>query len=86
MAHELPTLKDAGATITTSELTLFPKQSRAFTKKPVTLLRPGTTIHGTGFNANLKTGVYQLLSEASAVYQPEESKKNKDHNANTHRQ
>lgn len=74
-AHELPTAQQTGTMIKTTEITLFPKESRAETDKPVVLTRPGTIIDGTGFTANLKTGQYQLHSESRAVYQP--TKKNK---------
>jgi lipopolysaccharide export system protein LptC len=70
--HELTTKENAGTTITTTELTVFPKESRAVSDKAVTLSRPGTIIHGRGFTANLKTGQYQLRSESEAIYQPEQ--------------
>lgn len=73
--HELPTLKHPETTITTSELTIFPKESRAVTDKFVAIERPGTLIHGVGLVANLKTGQYQLRSESEAIYQPTASKK-----------
>src|SRR3990167_10058090 len=73
--HELQTAQHAETTITTTELTIFPKESRAVTDKMITLSRPGTVIHGTGFIANLKTGQYQLRSESEAVYQPTQQRK-----------
>lgn len=75
--HELQTARHAETTITTTELTIFPKKSRAITDKGVTLSRPGMVIHGTGFVANLKTGQYQLRSESKAIYQPEQQKQQK---------
>lgn len=73
--HQLPTKQHEETTITTTELTVFPKESRAVTDKAITLARPGTLIHGIGFIANLKTGQYQLRSESEAIYQPEQQQK-----------
>lgn len=73
--HELQTAQHPETTITTTELTVFPKESRAVTDKFVTLSRPGTLIHGVGLIANLKTGQYQLRSESEAIYEPTPSKK-----------
>ncbi|MCX7120395.1 MAG: LPS export ABC transporter periplasmic protein LptC [Gammaproteobacteria bacterium] len=72
IVKKLPTEKQESLTITTSELAIFPKESRAVTKQAVTLTRPGTVIHATGFTANLKTGQYQLLSKSTVIYQPEQ--------------
>lgn len=71
VVHKLATAKQASLTIKTSELTVYPKESRAITAKPVILSRPGTVIHATGFAANLKTGQYKLLSQSKVIYQPE---------------
>ncbi|OGT43875.1 MAG: LPS export ABC transporter periplasmic protein LptC [Gammaproteobacteria bacterium RIFCSPHIGHO2_12_FULL_40_19] len=73
--HQLPTKQNAETTITTTELTVFPKESRAVTDKAITVSRPGTVIHGTGLIANLKTGQYQLRSQSEIIYQPEQQKK-----------
>ncbi|PIZ03908.1 MAG: LPS export ABC transporter periplasmic protein LptC [Gammaproteobacteria bacterium CG_4_10_14_0_8_um_filter_38_16] len=68
--RELPAKQPAEiTTIKSNEITLFPKESRATTKQPVTLSRPGVTIHGVGFDANLKTGQYKLQSQSKAIYQ-----------------
>lgn len=72
---EAQTAHNPTTTIQTTELIVYPKKSRATTDQPVTITRPGTVIHGTGFVANLKTGVYQLKSESQAVYQPNSTKK-----------
>lgn len=74
IAREVPTAQHAGTTITTTQITIYPKTSRVDTDKPVVLTQPGTVIHGTGFTANLKTGQYQLHSESEAIYQPEQKK------------
>ncbi|HLD84247.1 MAG TPA: LPS export ABC transporter periplasmic protein LptC [Coxiellaceae bacterium] len=73
--HELKTKQQPEVTITTTELTLFPKTSRATTDKAVTLTRPGSVIHGVGFSANLKTGEYQLRSQSDATVDPQQFKK-----------
>ena len=75
VVHQLPTKLHTEETITTSELTVFPKESRAVSKKFVTIKRPGTIITGTGFVANLKTGQYELHSQSNAVYDVEEAKR-----------
>lgn len=74
VAHQLPTPEHVESTITTSELTVFPKESRAVSNQKVTIVRPGTRISGTGFVANLKTGQYELHSESNAVYNIGEAK------------
>ncbi|MCB1826909.1 MAG: LPS export ABC transporter periplasmic protein LptC, partial [Coxiellaceae bacterium] len=51
-------------TITTSELTVYPKRSFAETDKKVKIKRPGTVIHGKGIEANLKTGIVRLLTQS----------------------
>lgn len=56
--------------ITTSTLSILPKESRAFTHQAVTVSRPGIVIHGVGLTANFKTGEYQLQSQSKAIYQP----------------
>ncbi|OGT64411.1 MAG: LPS export ABC transporter periplasmic protein LptC [Gammaproteobacteria bacterium RIFCSPHIGHO2_12_FULL_45_9] len=70
LIHALPTTRHPETRITTDELTILPKESRAFTDKPVILSRPGMVIHGVGLTANFKTGEYQLRSQSEAVYQP----------------
>lgn len=67
--HQLATAQEPETTITTTQLIIFPKKSMATTSQAVTLSRPGVTINGVGFDANLKTGQYQLHSQSRAVYQ-----------------
>lgn len=76
MIHQLPTARHTESRITTDELTILTKTSRAFTEKPVTLTRPGITIHGIGLSANLKTGEYQLRSQSEVIYQPSTKRRN----------
>jgi lipopolysaccharide export system protein LptC len=68
--HQLRTTHHTDSRMTTDELTIFTKTSRAVTDKAVTLTRPDITIHGVGLDANLKTGEYQLRSQSEAIYQP----------------
>lgn len=58
-------------TIQTNTMTVFPNQSLATTQDPVTILRPQSIAYGTGLNANLKTGMIQLLSQARGSYDPQ---------------
>jgi lipopolysaccharide export system protein LptC len=71
IVHELPSPHNVETTITTTLLTIYPKQSRAKTDQAVVLKRPGTTITGVGFTANLKTGEYQLRSGTEAIVAPQ---------------
>ncbi len=73
IVHKLQTAKHAESTLKTTELTVYPKESRAETDKSVTLSRPGTVIDGKGFRANLKTGQYQVHSESRIIYQIQNS-------------
>ncbi len=57
-------------TIETSELTIFPKQSRATTSKPITIYRHDSIVQGKGFTANLQSGEYELLSQSKGIYNP----------------
>lgn len=66
LLHQLPIPGHPEVRIKTTTLTAYLKQSYATTKAPVTILRQGTIIHGIGMTANLKTGVYHLLSHSSA--------------------
>lgn len=68
--HELATSQHSETKITTSSLTLYPKESLAETGDAVIMSRHGTVIHGKGFVANLKTNTYQLQSESDAIYKP----------------
>lgn len=73
LIHELPTARHPETRITTDELTIAPKESRAFTDQPVTLSRPGIVIHGVGLTADFKTGEYQLRSQSTAIYKSAKS-------------
>lgn len=66
--HQLPTKQTQETTITTTQLIIFPKKSIATTSQAVTISQPDVTIHGVGFDANLKTGQYKLRSQSKAIY------------------
>lgn len=67
---ELSASKKAVTTIKTSELTVFPKQSRATTNKAVSIYRKKSVIKGKGLVADLKQGMYELLSQSKGIYTP----------------
>jgi lipopolysaccharide export system protein LptC len=67
IVHELKPTQTT--TFKTSQLILFPKKSLASTDKAITLQQPGIIIHGVGFDANLKTGQYELHSQSTGIYQ-----------------
>lgn len=58
-------------TIKTNALTVYPERSFAESNQNVTILRPGTIVHGKGVQAELATGVIKLLSQSHGVYAPE---------------
>ncbi|MDF1759533.1 MAG: LPS export ABC transporter periplasmic protein LptC [Coxiellaceae bacterium] len=57
-------------TIKTSQMTIYPDRQYAETKKPVTIIRPGSITQGIGLKANFKTGIFQLLSHSRGQYAP----------------
>ncbi len=60
-------------TILTTTATIHPPQSTATTDDPVTIVRPGSLVKGTGMEANLKTGVIKLFSHSQGFYDGEET-------------
>lgn len=60
--------KNAPTTITTSELTIFPKTKTATTDKAVNITQGGSSITAVGANADFKTGVVNLLSQVQGKY------------------
>jgi len=57
-------------TFRTPTLDVFPRQSRARTDAAVTMTRPGITQTGVGFEADMKTRQYRLLSQVKTRYEP----------------
>lgn len=65
--------KVAGApptTFRTDHLDVFPKENRAKTDARVTMTRPGLSQTGVGFEADMKTRQYKLLSQVKTRYEP----------------
>jgi lipopolysaccharide export system protein LptC len=61
-------------TFRTESLDVFPQQNLAKTTAPVSMSRPGIMQTGVGFEANLKTQQYQLLSQVKTRYEPNAAK------------
>lgn len=61
-------------TFRTTSLDVFPKQHLARTAERVTMTRPGLSQTGVGFEANLQTRQYQLLSQVKTRYEPNAAK------------
>jgi len=65
--------KVAGVVLTTfrtDHLNVFPKENRARTDARVTMTRPGLSQTGVGFEADMKTRQYKLLSQVKTRYEP----------------
>lgn len=57
-------------TFRTTTLDVFPQQHLARTADRVTMTRPGLNQTGVGFEANLQTRQYKLLSQVKTRYEP----------------
>jgi len=57
-------------TFRTDSLDIFPKENRASTDARVTMTRPGLSQTGVGFEADMKTRQYKLLSQVKTRYEP----------------
>ena len=57
-------------TFRTTALDVFPERSLARTAEPVTMARPGLRQTGVGFEADLKSRQYSLLSQVKTRYEP----------------
>ncbi|MDP1574105.1 MAG: LPS export ABC transporter periplasmic protein LptC [Coxiellaceae bacterium] len=77
IVHQLSVPGHPDLLIKTSKLIAFLKTSKASTDKPVTIIRPGTILHGVGLKADLKTGEYQLLSQSHATIDLQKQPKHK---------
>lgn len=60
-------------TIKTQAMTFYSKTSLAKSKEPITIIRPGSIIHGKGVRADLNHGKYMLLSHTNGIYEPTKS-------------
>lgn len=54
----------------TDSLKLVPARNHISSPDPVTITRPGSILSGRGFEANLKTRQYRILSQVKARYEP----------------
>ncbi|MFT4248235.1 MAG: LPS export ABC transporter periplasmic protein LptC [Pseudomonas sp.] len=61
-------------TFRTQSLDVFPKRNLAKTAAPVTMTRPGIMQSGVGFEADLKTREYKILSQVKTRYEPNAAK------------
>lgn len=61
-------------TFRTATLDVYPRQNLAKTADPVTMTRPGIIQTGVGFEADLKTRQYKLLSQVKTRYEPKAAK------------
>jgi len=57
-------------TFRTDHLDVFPKENRAKTDARVIMTRPGLSQTGVGFEADMKTRQYKLLSQVKTRYEP----------------
>lgn len=57
-------------TFRTESLDVFPQQNLAKTAAPVSMSRPGIMQSGVGFEADLKSRQYKLLSQVKTRYEP----------------
>lgn len=67
-------------TITTSEITVFPKRSYAKTNRPVTIVRDDSVIKGIGLIADFKKSFFKLLSQSRGVYESDQQPKQRNPN------
>ncbi len=67
--HQAAGPNNSEMTITTSALTVYPKDQYATTQQPVQLVQPGGVANSVGLRADLKTGDIQLFSQARGHYQ-----------------
>ncbi len=63
-----PGLNSRNVTLTTTEMTLYPKRSFAETDQPVTIRQPGSIVHGVGMTADLNKGDVKILSQTHGMY------------------
>ena len=71
VAGDSPQDGAAPTTFRTDTLDVFPDKDLARTADPVTMTRPGLHQTGVGFEANLKSKQYSLLSQVKTRYEPQ---------------
>lgn len=67
--HQAGGLENVESTITTTELTYYPKEQIASTDQPITLQQPGVTINAIGMLAYIEEEIVELLSDAQGQYE-----------------
>lgn len=67
--HEPSQAMEVETTISTQDITIFPRRSFAQTDQPVTIVRPDSLLKATGMTADLKKGLIHLLSHSRGVYE-----------------
>jgi len=72
--HQPKASERPDTTIQSTSMWYYPKQSLATTKANATLDRGGSHMRGRGVNANLNTGVVQVLSNSSGSWSPSDEK------------
>lgn len=65
-----PPTTDRPTTMNTEELNVFPDKNEATSAALVTVSAPGSTMRGTGLQADLENQRIQLLSKVSTRYEP----------------
>ena len=68
--HQLPDKTHVSTRINTSIMTYYPDIRYAITHAPTTITRPDSITHGIGLAADLKQGIYRLLSHTQVRYHP----------------
>lgn len=70
--HQPSNQENEETTLLTPSLTVYPNQQTATTAAPVIINQPNTTIHAIGMNADLASGVINLLSQAKGEFSVQE--------------
>jgi len=74
---QLPGINSNNVTITTSQLTWYPRRSFAQTDRPVTITQLNSQVHAIGMTADFKKDWIKLLSQAKGFYQSEDNSQSK---------
>lgn len=71
--HQPGIINHPETTITTSESTIYPKQSLAITHHRAKLIQPGTILQGDGAIVNMKSNSVKLLHNSQGSYLPKKN-------------
>lgn len=66
--HQTAGANNQENTMTTTQLTIYPKRHYAETNQAVTITQPGSVIKGIGLKATLDKGIVELLSHPHGIY------------------